>query len=157
VLSDIASVVAWIPDSEALYLFAGSSLDWPLTESQLSAVSEIDGRTAWVLADESNPDVPVGHADLTISGSVSRIGRLIVDPERRGERLGTTLVLHLLDKAREFEASRLDLLVIKGNTPALRTYQALGFTERQQSDYPDMVAMTIELAASYRKRRRFTT
>jgi GNAT superfamily N-acetyltransferase len=145
VLSDVATVVGWIPDREALYLFAGSSLDWPLTESQLSAVSEIDGRTAWVLADESNPDVPLGHADLTVSGPVSRIGRLIVDPERRGERLGAALVLHLLDKARELEASRLDLLVITGNTPALRTYQALGFTELQQSDHPDMVAMTIEL------------
>jgi GNAT superfamily N-acetyltransferase len=146
--ADLARIVGWIPDGEALYLFAASSLDWPLTASQLGALDEIEGRTAWVLADESNPDVPVGHADLTISGDACRIGRVIVAPERRGERLGSALVLRLLEKARDLGASRLDLLVIEGNMPALRTYHSLGFTERQQSDYPGMIAMTIDLTAA---------
>jgi GNAT superfamily N-acetyltransferase len=146
--ADLTRIVGWIPDSEALYLFAASSLDWPLTENQLGALAEIEGRTAWVLADESNPDVPLGHADLTISGDAGRIGRVIVAPERRGERLGSALVLRLLQKARDLGVSRIDLLVIEGNMPALRTYHSLGFTERQQSDYPGMIAMTIELAAS---------
>jgi ribosomal protein S18 acetylase RimI-like enzyme len=146
--ADIACVVGWVPDRDALFQFSGSSLDWPLTESQLSVLDEIDGRTAWVLVHGTNPNAPVGHADLTFSGSVCRIGRVIVAPDRRGHHLGSTLVALVLEKARDLGATRIDLYVLAGNMPALRIYERLGFNAKQRSDHPGMVAMTMELVSS---------
>jgi ribosomal protein S18 acetylase RimI-like enzyme len=146
--ADVATIVGWVPDRDALHQFSGTSLDWPLTESQLSALDEIDGRTAWVLVHGTNPNAPVGHADLTLSGTVCRIGRVIVAPDRRGHHLGSMLMALMLEKARDLGASRADLYVLEGNMPALRIYERLGFTEKQRSDHPGMVAMAMDLPAS---------
>lgn len=144
---DLATIVGWVPDSRSVNLFAGPSLQWPLTEEQLKAVDAIEGRTAWVIAEGSAPASAVGHADLTLAGERARIGRVIVDPARRGQRLGRTMMLLLLDKARELGATRVDLYVIEGNVPAIRTYQRLGFVDDSPTEYQGMLPMTTDLGA----------
>jgi RimJ/RimL family protein N-acetyltransferase len=143
--SDLPAVVDWVPDSEALYLFAATSLTWPLTTEQLAEVGEVSGRTSWVLVDAPNPSAPLAHADVTVWGDRARIGRVIVDPAHRGRGLGTTLVGLIVQEARVIGCTRVDLLVIDGNAPALRTYERLGFTYDPASDFAGMVAMTLEL------------
>jgi ribosomal protein S18 acetylase RimI-like enzyme len=105
----------------------------------------VDGMSAWVLVDQSKPDAPLGHVDLTCSGTEARLGRVIIDPERRGEGLGSTLVNLALDKARELGIIRVDLNVIVGNVPAIRTYERLGFVAQDWSERPDVILMATDL------------
>ena len=142
---DLAALVAWNPDPESVYLFAASSLQWPLTEEQLTALNAVESRTAWTIADASAPEHAIGQADLILNGERARISRVIVDPARRGERLGRTMMLLLLAKARELGATCADLNVIDGNEPALRTYRGLGFVDEFPPEYPGMVLMKVEL------------
>lgn len=125
--SDLARVVAWIPDAAALYLFTGPRLAWPVTAAQLVALEQTPGMTAWTLVDTSLPGDAVGQVDITLSGTTAHLGRVIVDPGRRGEGLGTVLARLALDKAWELGAMRVKLNVISGNMPAIRTYEGLGF------------------------------
>jgi ribosomal protein S18 acetylase RimI-like enzyme len=143
--TDLPAVVEWVPDREALHLFAASSLAWPLTPKQLAEVGEATGRTSWLLVDAANPSAPLAHADLTVLGDRARIGRVIVDPASRGRGLGATLVRLLIEEARLVGCVRIDLLVIDGNAPAFRTYEGLGFSYDPGSDVDGMVAMTLEL------------
>jgi ribosomal protein S18 acetylase RimI-like enzyme len=145
--ADLPVLSAWAPDREAVRLFAASSLAWPLTPQRLAEVGQAPGRTSWVLVDTAEPSVPLAHADLTVSGDRARIGRVIVDPARRGRRLGTTVVRLVGDEARRAGCARLDLLVIDGNTAAFRTYEGLGFAYDLASDLDGMVAMTLRLGA----------
>ncbi len=144
--TDLPAVVAWAPDAEAVHLFAASSLAWPLTVQQLAEAGEAPGRTPWVLVDAANPSVPLAHADLTVWGEHARIGRVIVDPARRGRGLGRTLVRLVAEQAAAAGCMRVDLLVIDGNTPAFRTYEGLGFVYDPASDVDGMVAMSWEPA-----------
>ena len=140
--SDLAVVVDWVPDAEALYLFAASSLAWPLTAKQLADVGAVEGRSSWVLVDAADPSAPLAHGDLTVSGDRARIGRVIVDPARRGRGLGATLVSRIVEEARLVGCAQVDLVVIDGNAPAFRTYEGLGFTYDPASDIDGMIAMT---------------
>ncbi len=143
--ADLARIVRWVSDAQSVALFAGPSLHWPLTEEQLRAVDLVEGRTAWVLADASAPDRAIGHADLTQTGARASIGRVIVEPERRGRHLGRELMLLMLDQARRQGVASVSLIVIEGNTAALRTYEGLGFAYDPATGYPGRLSMTIEL------------
>lgn len=148
--TDLARIVGWVPDSGALFLFAGSRLRWPLTESQLAALDEIEGMTAWVLVDESLVDEPIGHFDLAFSGAEARLGRVIVDPVRRGERLGVALASLALDRAWALGATRVRLNVIEDNIPAIRIYERLGFSPVEPAERPGVVSMVIHRGAAAR-------
>jgi Acetyltransferases, including N-acetylases of ribosomal proteins len=140
--ADLAVIVGWVPDARALYLFAGPRLRWPLTESQLRELGESEGMTSWVLVETDSPAEPIGHVDLTfVSGAEARLGRVIVDPARRGEGLGATLARGALDAAWDLGATRVRLNVIAGNIPAIRVYEGLGFVPDGASERADVVSM----------------
>ncbi|MGN8025637.1 GNAT family N-acetyltransferase [Microbacterium sp. 22242] len=133
-------VVGWIPDAEALYLFTGPRLQWPIDAKQLSGM-EHPGLSAWILVEEG-ADSPVGHFDLTVEGSVARLGRVLIDPEQRGRGLAHILTDLAVEQARALGASELRLNVIAGNEPAIRTYRRAGFVELAESERPDVRVMS---------------
>jgi ribosomal-protein-alanine N-acetyltransferase len=74
-----------------------------------------------------------------------------VAPDERRRGLGRALVLDLLDYAREHAAAKVLLEVRASNTPAIRLYETLGFTEfnvrkAYYGDGEDGVEMMRELA-----------
>lgn len=138
--TDCEAVVSWIPDKDALYLFTGPRLRWPLDAAQLSAMEDA-GYSGWALVeDESNK--PLGHFDLAFDGEVARIGRVCIDPTRRGQGLAHLLVGFAVDQARSLGASELRLNVIVDNDAAIRTYERAGFTTCTRSDRPDVRSMS---------------
>ncbi|MFD5214491.1 GNAT family N-acetyltransferase [Microbacterium sp. NPDC058345] len=103
-----------------------------------------DGRCwiyGWTLVEEES-DEALGHFDLTIDGEVARIGRVCIDPTRRGQGLAHLLVGFAIDRARSLGASELRLKVNVGNDAAIRTYERAGFTTGPRSDRPDVRVMT---------------
>lgn len=139
---DIKEIVRWIPDEEALYLFTGSQLTWPLTVEQLSAMEGSRGFSAWVV--ESPEGRLVAHFDLRVAEG-ARVGRIIVNPELRGQGWAAVVVGFAIDEARRQGVSRLGLNVIRGNEPAIRSYLRAGFSIDAAAPRPDVHGMTIEL------------
>lgn len=138
--TDCEAVVSWIPDPDALYLFTGPRLRWPLDAVQLSEMEDA-GYSGWVLVEGESTE-PIGHFDLAIDREVARIGRVCIDPARRGQGLAHLLVGFAVDRARSLGASELRLNVIVGNDAAIRTYERAGFTTGPQSDRPDVRVMS---------------
>ncbi|MCU1507472.1 MAG: hypothetical protein QOG18_2627 [Microbacteriaceae bacterium] len=141
--SDLPTLIGWVPDAAALFLFSGPRLSWPLDAKQLIDLEQVAGLIPWVLVDDSDEDVPLGHFDIDLTGRSAQIGRVIVDPASRGKGLGTELVRLAVDEVRGMDVAELGLYVIDGNTPAIRIYTGLGFIQEPQSPRPGMAAMTL--------------
>ncbi|WP_167133420.1 GNAT family N-acetyltransferase [Paramicrobacterium chengjingii] len=142
--SDCANVVRWVPDAEALYLFTGPRLKWPLTATQLADMEQICGFSAWVMV-EAETATLVGHFDLMLNGHEARVGRILIAPEMRGRGLARVLLRSVTERARELGASRLVLNVIVGNEPAIRAYESAGFVTVTGIDRSDVRAMALTL------------
>lgn len=140
---DCKTVVGWIPDANALYLFTGPRLAWPLTPMQLGETAENPGQSAWMLLDDDGR--VVGHFDLTLDGEGALLGRVLIAPEDRGRGLAHILVAHARNKAQELGAAQMTLRVIKGNEPAIRTYLQAGFRLEESADRPDVQVMSLRL------------
>lgn len=68
-----------------------------------------------------------GYGGLLHTGFESHVTTLMVDPDRRGSRVGTRLLLALVDAARQVGSEGLTLEVRAGNEPALALYRRFGF------------------------------
>ncbi|ALJ22506.1 GNAT family N-acetyltransferase [Microbacterium sp. No. 7] len=141
--ADIATVMSWIPDERALYLFTGPRLVWPLTVDQLAAMTVTSEIRAWVMVDDES--LVIGHFDLTLADDTARIGRVIVDPAERGRGYGGALVSLAVERARSLGARRVALNVIADNAPAIATYEQAGFRQLPGGDRPDVRSMALTL------------
>ena len=111
------AIVAWVPDAEALYRFAGPRPTWQFTVEQLREHEGHDGYSAWVVVDGSRV---VGQFELTVTGAAAWLSRVIVDPEQRGRGLGRELVALAVAQAHTLGAREIGLKVIAGNVAAMR-------------------------------------
>jgi RimJ/RimL family protein N-acetyltransferase len=76
--------------------------------------------------------------DIDTAGGTAHLGRLIVDPDRRGEGLGRELVEGLLEICfDDLGLRRVTLRVFRWNTSALLCYLSAGF--RVEGIVPDAV------------------
>ncbi len=129
-VEDDAWLVSCIASAEALERFAGPTLTWPLTATQLQAVRDDDRVRAWTAYVAPAREVLVGHIEFVQTGAASgRLMRVFIDPDRRGQGLGRQLVAAALDEATGEGLRTLDLNVFADNEPAIRIYLALGFTD----------------------------
>ena len=77
-----------------------------------------------VLRDED----PVGCAMIARRGWTSRLAGMAIVPEARGQGVGRSVMDDLIEQARERGDRRIVLEVIEQNEPAVRLYEACGFT-----------------------------
>ncbi|WP_458042584.1 MULTISPECIES: GNAT family N-acetyltransferase [Bacteria] len=140
---DISTVIGWIPEARALYLFTGSRLVWPLTVDQLAAMTVTGDVIAFVMVDDGS--LLIGHFDLSLADETARIGRVIVDPAKRGRGYGGALVGLAVESARSFGARRIALNVIADNAPAVVIYERAGFQHLPMGDRPDVRSMALTL------------
>lgn len=126
-LLDVETVISWIPDDAALLMFTGPRMAWPPTSAQFAEPAAVPGFTAWVMCAGRTPQLPLGHAELTVQDGRAHIARVIIDPLLRGRGFSQHLMRLVLDLARAEGARSAGLRVIKGNTIALKAYQRLGF------------------------------
>lgn len=141
--ADVRAVAGWVPDAQALFLFTGSRLVWPLTGEQLSSMSASGEVSAWVMVDERS--VLLGHFDLTLQGDAARLGRVIVDPSRRGRGYGGALVEFAIETARALGMKALTLNVIADNAPAIAAYERAGFGWLSSGDRAGVWSMRLTL------------
>ena len=80
----------------------------------------------------NSADEPLGIAMLGMRKQRAWVTRLGVIPYRRGRKIGQLLMENLLKKARQQQATLVQLEVIKGNEPAYRLFTKLGFAETRE-------------------------
>ncbi len=108
----------------------------PAGEADRDALTRIRGDDFLSTFDFSAPDelmialddgVEVGTLRLTATPRRSMVYGFVIDPERRGQRLGTRMLEAVLELLRSRGVTEVGLEVDPENTPAVGLYRAFGF------------------------------
>lgn len=129
---DCAKLLDWVPSADALFQWSGPwDFRWPLDRAQLERDLEASGERRRVLAAVNPAGELVGHVMLTTwpDHGLGVIGRVLVDPARRGSGLGGALMGEIVRVGfEEVGLHRLQLAVYDFNSTAIACYQHTGFT-----------------------------
>jgi RimJ/RimL family protein N-acetyltransferase len=128
-------LMRWISSEEELVRWAGTSLGFPFTSEEARRPFE----QALAMPEEQHAfrvrvgEAVVGHIELrriNREHGTARVGRVLLDPARRGQGLGRAMLQALVDHAfGELGLRRLDLRVFPDNAAARRCYEAVGFVQ----------------------------
>jgi GNAT superfamily N-acetyltransferase len=125
---DFARVLAgWVRSRMDATLFAGTNFPWPVSADAFLAMTHEPGRDVRVLLDTESQPVATGSILIT-SQECARIGRVLVDPARRGEGFGRSIMRALIVEVSAQPHVRLIRLGVYQRNAAARTlYESLGF------------------------------
>ncbi|MES1953833.1 GNAT family N-acetyltransferase [Salinisphaera hydrothermalis] len=124
---DYARLCEWIPDGPAARRWAGPEIPWPLDGPELALALYREYAHPRALVDETGALVAFGEYYFKPPATV-RFARLIVAPNRRGQRLIDALITLLAaDANRHRTSDTLELAVFADNRAAVRAYDRLGF------------------------------
>jgi ribosomal-protein-alanine N-acetyltransferase len=119
---------------------------WPLEQFFYSFNDPF--HKCWIL-ESTTTDYPIlGYGFQYFSDDISRITNLCIHPNRRGRGLGQILLRHMINYARQSDASFVELEVLTSNIHAYRLYVKHGFTiiqflERYYSENADAYRMQL--------------
>lgn len=122
----------WFASQADVVQWGGPALSFPLTVPQLEgmlaeAESVPPSRLCWMVTCK---DAMVGHAQLGFDwrNGNARLSRVVVAPAARGQGVARPMLRLIVDEAFARPAiGRVELNVYTWNTPAIRTYEKLGF------------------------------
>jgi RimJ/RimL family protein N-acetyltransferase len=129
---DCEALLPWIPSADALFQWSGPwDFRWPIDRDQLlrDLHAAHGRRVLFAAVDEAGGELR-GHAMLTVQPDhgLGVIGRVLVDPGRRGGGLGTALMREVVRAGFDrFGLHRLQLAAYDFNTAAIACYQRVGF------------------------------
>jgi RimJ/RimL family protein N-acetyltransferase len=131
--SDFPLLASWFASLPEVVQWGVSHLSFPLTQAEMDDMlaqgqTRPPNRRCWMVCRDGTP---VGHAQLAYDwrDGNARLGRVAIAPAERGQGLARPLVTLMIEEAFQTPGiERLELNVYMFNTPAIRTYQALGFT-----------------------------
>ena len=136
--SDFEPLLEWIDSSTALLQWAGPTFSYPLDRAQLrERLPEMTGTNPTQRAYKAvnKDDQMVGYIELNgiehnnRSGTISR---LLVDPDHRGQGIGTAIIQRVLEIGfEELNLHRIDLKVFEFNDTAIACYERVGFTHEE--------------------------
>lgn len=144
--SDAAAAARWVASAEDVLVFAGPRLAYPLDPASLLEPGP-DGWVAHALRD-GGTTVGIGSV-RRVDATTARVGRVLVDPSRRGEGWGRALMVALVEAAAALPGVRtVTLGVWRTNTGALALYRTLGFVETgvRETRVGDAVWESLEMA-----------
>ena len=120
-------ISGWVGSRAEVTMFGGTRLSWPLSTEEVLAMAEEPGREVYVLLDQQRLPVATGSVLIKADGS-ARIGRVLVDPQRRGEGFGRDIMEALIEYGEaQSSVGVIRLGVYEHNTVAQGLYERLGF------------------------------
>ena len=124
--------MSWLPDAHACRVWGGPLFRFPFTPATFRDDAKIDSLHTWM--------VVAAHEMIAFGQYYRRndrchLGRLIVEPTRRGHGIGAVLVRELCERgSAELGTAEFSLFVLSGNERARHLYERLGF---EVARYPD--------------------
>nr|WP_313036830.1 GNAT family protein [Achromobacter ruhlandii] len=131
--TDYAQLASWFKSLAEVVQWGGSHVAYPLETADMDAMlregqAQPPTRRCWMACRDGQS---IGHAQLAYDwrDGNARLGRVAIAPEARGLGLARPMVALMIREAFGTPGiERLELNVYMFNPPAIRTYQALGFT-----------------------------
>jgi len=125
-INDADTILSWSNDETAFYKWSAGVLgEYPITKEEFGFVNNLIAFTA------VDDDELVGFFTMrrpTKSFDVLRFGFVVVDPRKRGNGYGKTMLQLGIKYAKEiFGAKKVSLGVFENNKPAYYCYKAVGF------------------------------
>lgn len=121
-------VASWIGDGAEAYQLAPRTA--PPIDAEKIVAWGYDGAQQFLLM-QAGEAAPLGYGELSVLNAARRefwIGHVLINPQQRGEGLGTALARLLLHRAFvRLEATRVSLVVFPDNAAAIACYRAAGF------------------------------
>ncbi len=122
----------WFTSQADVVQWGGPLLSFPLTDEQLQAMLDEGDvvpptRLCWMAEDD---DMLVGHAQVGFDwrNGNALLARVAIAPRARGRRLAGPMLRLVLEQAfARPEIEKVELNVYAWNTPAIRSYERLGF------------------------------
>lgn len=142
-ISDLSTVLSWVPDAEACIIWAGPKIRYPAVAESAWLDIEASRENTFSLVKTGGDLVGFGQAMLR-ECCVVHLARIIVDPALRGRGYGRLLCLRLMEVAeKRIPVRRFTLNVYKTNKAAISLYRSLGFAKQEQQDSEDALFMSM--------------
>ena len=126
-VTDLKTIISWIPDELACKIWAGPMVRFPLSIESLSKDIEFSDNNSYCLI-KSEAILGFGQLLPKEKGRL-HFARIIVDPSKRAMGFGKRLCNELLQIATQKGYKKISLNVYRNNTSALKLYKNLGFRE----------------------------
>ena len=133
VAGDVDHLMTWFPDADSIDIWGGPGFRFPFTRNSFLEDMHWGKMASFSLRDPSGDLAAFGQ--LYEKFGCINLARLVANPDTRGQGVGSRLVGMLMTVGRPmFTCSKFSLFVFRGNAPALKCYQSMGFNI---TDYPD--------------------
>lgn len=131
IASDYEAIASWVKDAAAGLRWAGPRLPFPFVASDLLTLLAMPGanESSYSLIDDCAKPCGFGQYWVLQHGAI-HLGRIVIDPNFRGQGLGRALCQQLISAAlQSTSATAVTLRVYRDNLVAVRLYSTLGFVE----------------------------
>ena len=126
-LTDLETIILWIPDELSCKIWAGPMVKFPLSIESLSKDIGFSDNNSYCLI-KSEAVIAFGQLLPKEKGRL-HLARIIVDPSKRAMGYGRRLCNELLQIANQKGYHKISLNVYRNNSSALKLYEDLGFRE----------------------------
>jgi len=120
---DIAHLSTWFKTKEEAQNWGGPLIQFPILTEQLKKDISFDIHTSYSLLDKGEL---LGFIQLFDKYDFNHIGRVVINPSKRGEGFGEKLMLLLFAEYTQCDKI-FSLYVYKDNNSAKKLYEKLGF------------------------------
>jgi ribosomal protein S18 acetylase RimI-like enzyme len=129
-ISDLEELIAWISTEEECRIWAGPVVTFPINKRRL--LDQISFSPENSLSCKSDLGLLAFGQVIKKDDGRSHLARIITNPTYRGQGFGRIICGYLVDYAFELGSGKVSLNVYRGNVPARRMYESLGFTEQPE-------------------------
>jgi RimJ/RimL family protein N-acetyltransferase len=142
---DIVYRIRWLNDPEAnAYIGDQTDTDQREQTEWFDRYEKDKNKIFFTIYDDARPIGFMGLSNINQPKEEASLFIMIGEKEYRGKGVGRFCVQYLIDYAsRKLQLARLTLEVLKGNLPALRLYQKIGFIQKKKSG--EEIFMALEL------------
>jgi len=139
--TDIQQMSSWFKDEAEMRIWSGPQFRYPFDQVTFKADLSMERLASFSLkhsepTTDVEPNFLVGFGQYYLRAGRCHLGRLVINPNCRGQNKAADLINLLAEKGcADLKVNELSLFVFEDNTRAKRAYEKLGFVE---AEYPEL-------------------
>ena len=136
---ELAQMSSWFKDEAEMRIWSGPQFRYPFDQVTFKADLSMERLASFCLkhsepATDVERNLLVGFGQYYLRAGRCHLGRLVINPDCRGQNKAADLINLLAEKGcADLKVNELSLFVFEDNTRAKRAYEKLGFVE---AEYP---------------------